>query len=90
MGCYRCANLDPKEKKSGKVSGYLYYCKKLKTYVNPAKFKCENFAKNDKRLENSEIYKDGQNYYDNATPTWFYLIILIVLIILGLFMGVFW
>lgn len=90
MGCYRCDNLDVKEKKAGRVSGNLYYCKKLKTYVNPAKFKCENFVKNDKRLENGDIYKDGKNYYDNTTPNWFYFFILIILIIVGLIMGVFW
>lgn len=90
MGWYRCANLDVKKKQPGKVSGNLYYCKKLKTYVNPSKFKCEKFSKDDKRLENHEIYEDGKNYYNDNTPIGLYVFVLIVLIIVGLIMGVFW
>ena len=32
MGCYNCDNLDKDKKAAGKVSGNLYYCKKLKTF----------------------------------------------------------
>ena len=92
MGCYNCSNLDPSKKKPGKVSGNLYYCKKLKDFVNPYEFNCNNFDKtySRKSWENDEIYKDGKSYYDNDTPLWVYSFVLIALIILGLILGVFW
>ena len=36
-----------------------------------------------------EIYDDGKKYYNDTTPVGFYLVVLIILIILGLFLGVF-
>ena len=38
---------------------------------------------------NDEIYDDGKKYYNDTTPVGFYLVVLITLIILGLFLGVF-
>lgn len=90
MGCYRCANLDVKQKSPGKVDGNLYYCKKLKTYVNPSSFKCEKFVANDNRVENHEVYEQGKKYYNDKTPIALYLVLLVILIIVGLILGVFW
>lgn len=91
MACYNCNNLNPDKSVKGKVDGALYYCKKLKTFVNPAKFECEKFEKSYRKSDvNDKIYKDGKDYYNDATPLWFYVFILIALIILGLIFGVFW
>jgi len=34
MGCSRCKYLKEKDKKEGKQLGCLYYCSKMKKYVN--------------------------------------------------------
>ena len=41
--CSDCNNLDGKKKSAGKTSGNLYYCKKLKTYVNPTQVGYDKF-----------------------------------------------
>ena len=43
MGCNSCAYLDSGQKKSGRVDGCLYYCKKNKTFVNAATDVCEAY-----------------------------------------------
>lgn len=90
MGCYNCAYLDTKTKKSGAVNGCLYYCKKNKTFINAATDNCESH-KNSYRdsYENNEIYRNSEDYYDDDTPIALYVFILITLIIVGLIMGVF-
>lgn len=90
MGCYSCAYLDTKTKKSGAIDGCLYYCKKNKTFVNAATDSCETH-KNGYRdtYENNEIYRNSEDYYDDDTPIELYIFILIVMIVLGLIMGVF-
>jgi len=91
MACYNCKNLDGKKKADGKVSGSLYYCKKAKKYVNPAFNHCDKFAKSDRKSwENEDIYKAGKEYYNDATPIWVYAFALLLLVIVGLFLGVFW
>lgn len=90
MGCYNCDNLDKDKKAAGKVSGNLYYCKKLKTYVNPTYDGCEKFVKSSRKpYENDDIYKDGKSYYNDKTPLGIYIIVIIILLIIGLIMGVF-
>lgn len=90
MNCYNCANLDPEKKKAGKVAGNLYFCKKNKVYVNAAKTTCEHYEKSYRQKDqDSDIYEDSKEYYDNDTPISFYIVILIALIIIGLIMGVF-
>lgn len=89
--CSECSNLDNSKKSPGKVSGNLYYCKKLKEYVNPSMCGCEKFDKtySRKSYENDEIYQDGKDYYNNDTPLELLVFIFIFLVILGLIMGVF-
>lgn len=75
----------------GRVNGSLYYCSKLKTYVNGASGSCDNYCIDHGRkiYTRDEIYDDGKKYYNDTTPVGFYLVVLIILIILGLFLGVF-
>lgn len=90
--CCSCDNLDTKKSSAGKVNGKLYYCKKLKTFVNTSKLKdCDNYKKAFKRKswETDEIYKEGKSYDNDTTPISVYIILLLILIILGLFLGVF-
>ena len=89
--CSDCVNLDVNNKKAGKVSGNLYYCKKIKKYVNPSMCNCENFDKtySRKKYDNELIYEDGKNFYDDDTPLGLLVVIFFILLILGLIMGVF-
>lgn len=90
MGCYNCGNLDAKKKSKGKVSGAIYYCKKMKTYVNPTNNGCKNFKKcSRKPWDNEAIYKDGQKYFNDRTPAVVYIILFIIIVIIGLLSGVF-
>ena len=90
MGCHRCGNLDPKKKSAGKAGGNLYFCKKMKTFVNPSKFSCDKFKKADrKEWQNNEIYDDGKRYYNDRTPAIVYFILFAILVIIGLLSGVF-
>ena len=91
MGCCSCKFLVEKNKIEGKVNGSLYYCSKLKTYVNGANDKCDDYylAQGRGGTVRDEIYNDGRKYYDDTTPIGFYLVVLVILIILGLFLGVF-
>lgn len=89
--CCSCSNLDTKKKSAGKVNGNLYYCKKMKTYVNASKTGCEKFEKASgrKSWETDELYKDGKLYDNDTTPISLYLFLMVILIILGLILGVF-
>ncbi len=91
MGCCSCKYLNENCKKEGKVSGSLYYCSKMKTFVSGASSSCDSycFEYGRKVYVRDEIYNDGKNYYNDATSPSFYLVVLIILIILGLFLGVF-
>lgn len=88
--CYNCGNLDPNKKKPGRVSGNLYFCKKQNKFVNAETYGCDKHVPSNRQgYKNEEIYKDSRSYSNDTTPTWFYLIVLGVLIIIGLIMGVF-
>lgn len=91
MGCCSCKYLNENCKIEGRVNGSLYYCSKLKTYVNGASGSCDNYCIDHGRkiYTRDEIYDDGKKYYNDTTPVGFYLVVLIILIILGLFLGVF-
>ena len=91
MGCCSCKYLNENCKMEGKVSGSLYYCSKLKPSVNGASGRCANYCIDHGRkvYTRDEIYDDGKKYYNDTTPVGFYLVVLIILIILGLFLGVF-
>ena len=81
MGCYRCGNLDTKKKSAGKAGGNLYYCKKAKTFVNPAKFSCDKFKKADrkewqKKNKNNKTKISGRTYiYILYFVIWFIMIV---------------
>lgn len=91
LGCCSCKYLNENKKIEGRVNGSLYYCSKLKTYVNGASGSCDNYFIDHGRkiYTRDEIYDDGKKYYNDTTPVGFYLVVLIILIILGLFLGVF-
>ena len=65
-GCNSCEYLDPKNKKPGRTSGYLFYCKATGKYVNAAKESCDNYSIDNGRTgyEVNDIYKDSANYND--------------------------
>ena len=89
--CSECSNLDTKKAIEGKVSGCMYYCKKLKTYVNPSECCCEQFKKTYERSreEQEMIYKEGKNWDDINVSVEFLMVVFVVMLVLGLFMGVF-
>ena len=90
MGCFKCANLDTKNKKAGKISGSLYYCKKLKKYVNPKDDKCQMYKKADRTdYQNQLIYLDGKRYQNGSTNMWPFIILFLILALIGLLSGVF-
>ncbi len=65
-GCNSCKYLDPKAKKPGRTSGYLFLCKARGTYVNAYKDDCEQYEHDEGRssYEVNEIYNDSYNYND--------------------------
>lgn len=91
MGCCSCKFLVEKNKLEGKVSGGLYYCSKLDTYVNCYTGMCNDYCRESGRKTYvcDEIYADGKKYYNDTTPVGFYAIVLIMMIILGTVLGVF-
>ena len=64
----------------------------MNIYVNPYYIIARLFQENG-RNPTSGTHKmdggDGKKYYNDTTPVGFYLVVLITLIILGLFLGVF-
>lgn len=44
LGCCSCKYLNENKKMEGRVNGSLYYCSKLKTYVNGASGSCDNYC----------------------------------------------
>jgi len=88
--CYKCKNLDPKKKSPGKVSGNLYQCKKLKSFVQADTFVCDKFEKAKRSDEEMDkIREDAKNYYNDRTSVTTLVVIVIILIVLGLILGVF-
>lgn len=91
MGCYSCKYLKYEDKKDGAVNGSVYYCTKIKRYVNGASEGCESYYKDyaRKTYEKNEIYNNGRNYYNDSTPTSTYLVILIILLIISFIVNFF-
>lgn len=91
MGCYNCKYLKYEDKKDGYVNGSVYYCTKIKKYVNGADDGCESYHKDimRKTYESNEIFNNGKNYYNDSTPNSTYLFILIIFIIISLIVNVF-
>ena len=90
MSCSSCKYLKESNKKDGAVSGCCYYCTKMNCYVNGANNSCESYEKTYSRsnYECDKIYEEGENFYDDATPNCFYLILLAILIILAIIANV--
>ena len=87
MGCYNCAYLNANDKKCGKTNGCMYYCTKLKKYVNGASDMCESYSKDYSRkdYENNEIYRNGKHYYNGSdTPLPVKILLIIILIIIAI------
>ena len=87
MGCYDCAYLDVNNKKEGNTNGCLYYCTKMKQYVNAAYDSCNAYSKDYSRktYENNEIYNNGKHYYNGSdTPLSLKIILIIILIIMAI------
>ena len=65
-GCNSCKHLDPKGKKPGRTSGYLFQCKATGKMVNAAKDSCDYYELDEGRssFEVNEIYKDSYDYND--------------------------
>ncbi len=91
MGCYNCKYLKYEDKKDGALNGCVYYCTKLNKYVNGAADACDNYSKDYSRKthEKDEIYNNGRNYNNDATPTSVYLFILIIMLIFAFIVNVF-
>jgi len=88
--CYKCKNLDVKKKAAGEESGFIYYCKKQKKYVNPVSPGCDKFEDGKRDYyEDKEVLQNGKDYSNDTKPWSFYLIVFIILVILGLILGVF-
>ena len=87
MGCYNCAYLNVNNKKEGNTNGCLYYCTKIKKYVNGAYDSCEAYSDDYSRktYENNEIYNNGKHYYNGSdTPLSIKVFLIIVLIIIAI------
>lgn len=91
MNGSKCKNLDIKDKKAGKVKGAKYWCKARRCYVMADDCTCEKYVEDKKRKKDDikKVYSDGKEFDDmNVSPFTVFLII-IILIIIGSFMGVF-
>ena len=90
MGCCHCKYLVESNRKEGKSSGAVYYCKKKKVYVNGNGY-CDSFDKDYGKSSYTvnEIYHDGKEFYDDDTDPGFYLVVLITMIILGTIVNLF-
>ena len=86
MCCYACKYLCENDKKEGKCCGALYYCSKLKKYINSASKGCDNYFKDFSRgsFTRDEIYNNGKKYYDDDKDPGVYLVILFFIIIVGI------
>ena len=86
MECYNCEHLNKDDKKEGKINGCMYYCTKMKKYVNGSCDYCEAWSKDYKRFdyENNEIYNNGRHYYDGNDIS-IKIIFVIILIIIAIF-----
>lgn len=91
MGCYNCKYLKYQQKKDGCINGSVYYCTKIKKYVNGADDGCNAYYKDysRKNYEADEIYNNGRHYSDDSTPISFYVFLVIVLSIVTFIVNIF-
>jgi hypothetical protein len=89
-GCNSCKNLKEKDRKEGNL-GAVYFCSKKKTYVSGASV-CDDYSEDimRKTFKRDEIYRDGIKFSNDKTPIGAYVFVLIILVVLGLILGVFW
>lgn len=90
MCCSTCKYLNLKDGKDGRVAGRVYWCTLKKEYVRASDNACPN--KEENNLSSDKIAKietEGKEYYNDITPVALYFIIAFILLIIGLFMGVF-
>lgn len=68
------------------MNGCIYYCSKIRTYINGSSDPCNKFEKDYSRKTyiNDTIYKNGKSYYNDPTPIGAYIFILITLIIVAI------
>ena len=86
MGCYNCEYLNKNNKKEGNINGYMYYCTKMKKYVNGACDGCEAWSKDYERAnyDNNEIYNNGRHFSnDSEIPLSVQIVLIIILIIIA-------
>ena len=90
MGCNSCEYLKEKDKKEGNC-GSLYMCCSKKKYVSGAGAGCDKYKLDIMRKTSTkdEIYRNGTKFSNDKTEVGTYLLVLVALIILGLFFGVF-
>lgn len=88
--CCDCKNLEDDKASPGRSTGCLYYCKKHKKNVSAIGEKCDKFESG-KRSDSKkkEICRESKLYDDSPMSAMFLFVLLGLLIILGLFMGVF-
>lgn len=91
MGCYNCKYLKMSDRKDGKINGSVYYCTKLKKYVNGAYDDCDNYYKDyaRKTYESDLIYENGRHYSNNNTSIETLIFLAIFLGILAIIVNVF-
>lgn len=91
MGCYNCKYLKIDDRKDGKLNGSLYYCTKIKKYVNGSDEGCDSYYKDYLRkvYEGDEVYNNGVKYSDDNTSTGIYLFLAILLSIIALIVNIF-
>lgn len=91
MGCYNCSYLKYEDRKDGVVNGSVYYCVKIKKYVNGASDCCDSYYKDytRKTYEKDEIYTNGRNYCNDSTSNSTYLFILVVLLLISFIVKLF-
>lgn len=91
MGCYNCKYLKYEQKKDGSVNGSVYYCTKIKKYVNGAFDRCDGHYKDYSRktYEANEIYNNGRHYCNDNTSISFYLFLAIALSICAFIVNIF-
>lgn len=89
--CSNCKYLDLKDKKEGAVEGAIYYCKLKKEYVYATDKACIKLEKDEKRDKDtiSKIIDESKKFDDIPISPEALFIIIIILIIIGLFTGVF-
>lgn len=91
MGCYNCKYLKVSDKKDGAINGSLYYCTKIKKYVNGSDDGCDSYYKDYSRntYESDEVYRNGVHYANDNVSIDVYIVLVIILFIIAVIVNVF-